>query len=76
MGLMGPFATAIAYGCLTALRWLLWGTAGLLAVLIVTQYFRGDDNARPLGNAIVALGMTAGGWLSGFAAERLLRASR
>ena len=73
---MGPFATAIAYGCLVALRWLLWITAGLLLVLLVTQYLRGDDWARPGGNVLLALALTAAGWLSGFVAERILRASR
>jgi hypothetical protein len=73
---MGPFATAIAYGCLTALRWLCWITAGLLVVLIITQYLRGDDWARPGGNALLGAGMAAAGWLSGFVAERIVRASR
>ena len=45
---MGPFATAIATGCLDALRWLLWLVAALLAALVVVQSIRGDESASPL----------------------------
>jgi len=70
---MGPMATAIAAGCLTAMRWLLWLTTGLLLLLIVVQYFRGDVAAQPQSNAILALALFALGALSGWIARRLLR---
>lgn len=74
---MGPVATAVAIGCLTALRWLIWAAAGLLVVLIVVQVLRGDVWAQPVPNALVALGLAVGGWLAGFVADRLAsRASR
>ena len=68
---MGPIATAVAVGCLTVLRWLLWLAATLLVVLIVVQYFRGDQDQRPASIALIALGFVAAGCLSGFIARRL-----
>lgn len=68
---MGPVATAVAMGCLTALRWLTWVAAGLLLVLIAVQFLRGDEGAQPVANALVALGLAAGGWLAGFVADKL-----
>lgn len=70
---MGPVATAIAVGCLTALRWLLWLTAALLVVLIATQYVRGDQWAQPTANAALAAVMALAGWASGYAADWLTR---
>lgn len=70
---MGPVATAIAVGCLTALRWLLWLTAALLVVLIAMQFARGDQWAQPGANAALAAAMAVGGWLSGYAADWLTR---
>ena len=60
---MGPFASTVLYGCLEALKWLLWATAGLLVVLIVTQALRGDADARPLVNLAMAGAFLVGGAL-------------
>jgi hypothetical protein len=58
---MGPFATAIATGCLDALRWLLWLVAALLLALVVVQYARGDEGASPLQMiALAAVAVVAG----------------
>ncbi len=70
---MGPMATAIAAGCLSAMRWLLWLTTGLLLLLIVVQYFRGDVGAQPQSNALLALALFVLGALSGWIARRLMR---
>jgi len=68
---VGPIATTVAVGCLAALRWLLWLAAALLFVLVLVQYFRGDQDARPGLVALVALGFLVAGCLSGFIARRL-----
>ena len=52
---MGPFATVVLAGCLEALRWFFWGTAGLVVVAIIAQYWRRDEAASPLGLAAMAL---------------------
>ena len=65
---MGPFAALVAGACLEALKWLLWATAGLLLLLIVVQWARGDAAARPQAAALLGLGFVVGGFVCGRAA--------
>ena len=58
---MGPFATAVLAGCLEALRWFFWATAGLVVLAIIAQYWRHDEAASPLGLAALALGFVVAG---------------
>lgn len=44
---MGPVARMIIYTGLLVLKGLLWLASGLLIVLVVVQYFRGDAHANP-----------------------------
>lgn len=64
---MGPFSSAVAIGCLTALRWLFWLTAALCAALIAKQMMAGDGLLPGL--ALTVLAFAVLGWLSGFAAQ-------
>lgn len=66
---MGPLSTAVAVGCLTALRWLFWLTGALMAALIAKQYLGGEGVVASL--AIGAVAFAALGWLSGFAAQKI-----
>jgi hypothetical protein len=69
---MGPFSTAVAIGCLTALRWLFWLTAALMALLIIKQAMSGDGI---VGGLVIATAGFAGlGWLSGFGANLIQEA--
>ena len=70
---MGPLSTAVAIGCLMALRWLFWLTGALMAALVVKQFF-GAEGVIP---AIIigAAAFAALGWLSGFAAAQIRKAS-
>ncbi len=68
---MGPFGIIAGIACLAVLRWVLWGTAALLVVLVVVQAMRGDDGARPDINGTVAALLGLFGWLSGRASARL-----
>jgi hypothetical protein len=72
---MGPLATLIAGACLEALRWLLWATAGLLVLLIVVQWARGDAGARPEAVALLGLGFVVAGFVCGRAADWFRRRS-
>ena len=69
---MGPFSTAVAIGCLAALRWLFWLTGALMALLIVKQWLSGEEVVASLG--LGALCFAALGWLSGFAAQQIEKA--
>lgn len=51
---MGPVSLTIMRAGLQVLQWLLWGTAGLLLVLVVTQSIRGDSDAVPGTNLMLA----------------------
>lgn len=44
---MGPVSLTIMRAGLQVLQWLLWGTAGLLLLLLITQSLRGDSDAVP-----------------------------
>jgi hypothetical protein len=68
---MGSFSLAVAVGCLDALRWLLWGTALLLMLLIVVQFLRQDEDAVPAANAMLSAGLAIAGGASGWMARRL-----
>ncbi len=68
---MGPVASAVIYGCLLALRWMLWLAAGLLVILTIVQYFRGDEHARPLMNIIMAIAFGVAGLVSAFAGKKI-----
>lgn len=65
-------ARAVATACLTVLKWMLWLVAVLLLLLIVTQYFRGEEvqvQAQLTGAAVAG----AIGWLCGYLAGRFAR---
>lgn len=68
---MGPFATAIATGCLDALRWLLWLVAALLVALVVVQFARGDEGAAPLPLIVFAAAAVVAGYVCGVASTRV-----
>ena len=70
---MGPFSTAVAIGCLSALRWLFWLTALLMAALIVKQLMSGEGVVPGLFAAAPAF--AALGWLSGWAARKIAKAN-
>ena len=70
---MGPFSTAVAIGCLSALRWLFWLTALLMAALIVKQLMSGEGVASGLFAAAPAF--AALGWLSGWAARKIAKSN-
>ena len=65
---MGPFPRALMVACPTVLRWLLMITAGLLLILIVVQYLRGDEGAAPVPLLAMAALMAAGAWVCAKAA--------
>ena len=69
---MGPLSSAIAVGCLTALRWLFWFTGALCALLIIKQVLAGDGMLPGLAVAVLAFAVL--GWLSGFAAHYIQKA--
>ena len=71
---MGPFATAIATGCLDALRWLLWLVAALLVALVVAQYARGDQSASPLQLIALAGVAVVAGFACGLVSSRVAAA--
>ena len=66
---MGPLSTAVAIGCLSALRWLFWLTAALMGLLVVKQAMSCDGVV--FGLVLGAVAFAAVGWLSGFAAQKL-----
>jgi hypothetical protein len=68
------FARAMAIACLTVMKALLWFIGGLLLVLTVVQYVRGDVDARPLVTILTGAGFVAAGFLAGFAASWFQRA--
>ncbi len=72
---MGGFSFAILLGCLDALRWLAWGTALLVAALILVQHLRQDQNAMPVTHAMLAGGLLTTGIVCGLA-TRMLRGRR
>jgi hypothetical protein len=65
-------ARSVATVCLTVLKWMLWLVAALLLMLIVAQYFRGEEVQvqAQLTGAVVAGGF---GWLCGYLAGRFAR---
>jgi len=65
VGVNLPLARAALSGCLTALKWMLWVTAALLAVLFVIAYLRteGESPLRPIAFGIVVSAI--GGWVCG-----------
>ena len=71
---MGPFSTAVAIGCLSALRWLFWLTAALMGALVVKQAVSGEGVVYGL--VIAAIAFAALGWLSGFAAQMINKANQ
>lgn len=73
---MGPFAAAILVASLEGLKWLFAATAALLVVLTVTQFVRGDAEARPLVNLALGLGFAALAGLARIAALRVEAARR
>ncbi len=66
-----PLSRAVLSGCLTALKWMLWVTAGLLAALFAAAVMRpeGESPLRPIAAAIAAAAL--GGWACGRIARRV-----
>ena len=71
---MGPFATAILAGCLKALGFLLWGIAGLIALLVVVQRLRDDAGADAGSLMALAAAFLLIGWGCARIAARVARA--
>ncbi len=74
--MMGPFASAVASGCLDALRWLLWLVAALLIALTAAQALRGDADAQPAQLLVMAAVCAAAGWLCGCLSGKALAKRR
>jgi hypothetical protein len=70
--MMGPLSTAVAIGCLLALRWLFWLTAALIVFLVIKKAV--NDEFIDIGLAIAAVAFVALGWLSGLAVKLILKA--
>jgi lipoprotein signal peptidase len=70
VGVTFPFSRAVLWGCLTALKWMLWVTAMLLFAMAVIALMRsqGESPLRPLAFGIIVSG------LGGFICARLARA--
>ena len=65
-------ARTVAMACLTALKWMLWLVAALLLILIVAQYFRGEEVQFQA--QLIGAGVAGGfGWLCGYLAGRFAR---
>ncbi|MBV9517831.1 MAG: hypothetical protein JO068_06900 [Hyphomicrobiales bacterium] len=62
---------AVLSGCLSALKWMLWITALLLATLFVIAvvHHRGESPLRPIGVGIVAC--VVAGWACGRVARNV-----
>ena len=63
---------AVLSGCLNGLRWLFWIVAGLFVLLVAVQTLRGDGDALPQSNLLVATLFAAAAWACGYAARKLL----
>lgn len=68
---MGPFSSAVLAGCLNALKWLLWGTAGLALVTAGAVILRGEAVPSPVALAVIAVAGAAAGWVCGWAGRAL-----
>jgi hypothetical protein len=53
------FSKAIMYAGLTVMKWLFGFTGGLLFLLTVVQFVRGDADARPLSTILTGLAFVA-----------------
>jgi len=71
VGVNLPLSRAVLSGCLTALQWMLWVTAVLLAALFVVAvvYHRGESPLPEIAAGIV--GCAVAGWASGWIARRV-----
>ncbi len=65
------FSRAIAWACLTVLKWALGFVAFLLVLLVLVQQLRGDATAQPLVHLIAASVAVVGALLCRALAERL-----
>ena len=68
------FSAAIFSAAMTAMKWLFGLTAALLVVLTVTQWLRGDEDARPAFTLSLAAGFVVLAVLSEFAGRKLEKA--
>ena len=68
---MGPVARTVIYTGLLILKWLLWLAGGLLIVLVIVQHFRGDAQANPGVNLIMATGFLIAGLVADFAGRKI-----
>ncbi len=73
---MGPVSSAVAAGCLEAMRWLLWLVAGLLVALVVVQGLRHDEAAQPVSLLVMALVAFVAGYVCAWVAARIVAANR
>ena len=64
-----PLSRAVLAGCLSALQWMLWVTAALLAALfmVAVAHHRGKSPLRPIAAGILACAV------GGFACGRIAR---
>jgi hypothetical protein len=66
-----PLSRAVLSGCLTALKWMLWVTAALLAALFVIALLhpQGESPLRPIAVGIVVAAVC--GWVCGRVARHV-----
>ena len=69
--MMGPFSSAVLAGCLNALKWLLWFTAGLVLVAVAAVLLRGETTPSPVALLVVAAGCGVMGWVCGWLARNV-----
>lgn len=72
---MGQLSRAILYGCLEALKFMLWLCAGLVFILIGVEHWRGEPYAQPGAQAVLAAGFLAGGFLCRLLARLVARST-
>ena len=68
---MGPVGKAVAFGCAQALKWILWLAGGLLLILVIVQYVRGDVTANAQANLMVMAGFLVAGYICHAAGQKI-----
>lgn len=68
------FSAAILAASFSVMKWLLGAVAALLVILTVTQWFRGDVDARPGLSLALALGFAVLAVLSAYTGRKLEKA--
>ncbi|MCU0832761.1 MAG: hypothetical protein MUC58_14885 [Rhizobiaceae bacterium] len=64
------FARSMAIACLTVMRALCWITGGLLLLLTLVQFVRGDADARPVMTLVSGLVFAGCGLAAAWGARR------